>query len=77
MTTGGSSCSLPRVLTDILATQACHGKSQDLPMLGSIADIGTHVGAIKFNDPLTMNECRQLLESLSHCKLPFQCAHGR
>ncbi|XP_065910988.1 DNA mismatch repair protein Mlh3-like isoform X2 [Dysidea avara] len=58
MTTGGSSCIIPLVLTDLLATQACHG-------------------AIKFNDPLTLNECHKLIESLSHCKLPFQCAHGR
>ena len=25
MTTGGSSCIIPRVLSDVLATQACHG----------------------------------------------------
>ncbi|KAL5007944.1 hypothetical protein ScPMuIL_013525 [Solemya velum] len=34
-------------------------------------------GAIKFGDPLTLGECESLLKSLSQCKLPFQCAHGR
>ena len=30
-----------------------------------------------FNDPLTLQECRDLLASLADCALPFQCAHGR
>ncbi|XP_069118087.1 uncharacterized protein [Argopecten irradians] len=34
-------------------------------------------GAIKFGDPLSVEECKELLDSLSHCDLPFQCAHGR
>ena len=34
-------------------------------------------GAIKFGDPLTDGECAELIHSLSSCKLPFQCAHGR
>ncbi|VDI36522.1 DNA mismatch repair protein MLH3 [Mytilus galloprovincialis] len=34
-------------------------------------------GAIKFGDPLTLHECEELLKSLTKCKLPFQCAHGR
>ncbi|XP_041122833.1 DNA mismatch repair protein Mlh3-like [Polyodon spathula] len=34
-------------------------------------------GAIKFNDSLSMEECCRLIESLSVCQLPFQCAHGR
>ncbi|ORY96384.1 hypothetical protein BCR43DRAFT_274473 [Syncephalastrum racemosum] len=33
--------------------------------------------AIMFNDPLTLDECRQLVQSLAHCNFPFQCAHGR
>ena len=35
------------------------------------------LGAIKFGDPLTLTECKDLLKSLTKCKLPFQCAHGR
>jgi DNA mismatch repair protein MLH3 len=34
-------------------------------------------GAIKFGDPLTREECVRLLEELSKCRAPFQCAHGR
>ncbi|XP_056409542.1 DNA mismatch repair protein Mlh3 isoform X2 [Hyla sarda] len=34
-------------------------------------------GAVKFNHPLTVEECRHLMHSLAQCSLPFQCAHGR
>jgi DNA mismatch repair ATPase MutL len=34
-------------------------------------------GAIKFGDKLDYAECARLLDSLSRCSLPFQCAHGR
>ncbi|XP_073443774.1 DNA mismatch repair protein Mlh3 isoform X2 [Dendrobates tinctorius] len=34
-------------------------------------------GAVKFNHPLTVVECCQLMRSLAQCALPFQCAHGR
>ncbi|XP_027425344.1 DNA mismatch repair protein Mlh3 isoform X4 [Zalophus californianus] len=34
-------------------------------------------GAIKFNDGLSPEESRRLIEGLSRCRLPFQCAHGR
>uniref|UniRef100_A0A5F8HIQ8 MutL homolog 3 n=1 Tax=Monodelphis domestica TaxID=13616 RepID=A0A5F8HIQ8_MONDO len=34
-------------------------------------------GAIKFNDSLSLRESRRLIEALSQCQLPFQCAHGR
>lgn len=40
-----------------------------------ISDLTT--GAIKFGDALTREECGDLLQSLSLCDLPFQCAHGR
>ena len=33
--------------------------------------------AIMFNDPLTEEECKLLLQKLSKCAFPFQCAHGR
>lgn len=33
--------------------------------------------AIMFNDPLTMDDCIDLVQRLSKCILPFQCAHGR
>lgn len=34
-------------------------------------------GAIKFNECLTLMESCRLIEALSSCQLPFQCAHGR
>ncbi|XP_006053948.4 DNA mismatch repair protein Mlh3 isoform X2 [Bubalus bubalis] len=34
-------------------------------------------GAIKFNDGLSFEESCRLIEALSWCQLPFQCAHGR
>ncbi|OJT05361.1 DNA mismatch repair protein MutL [Trametes pubescens] len=34
-------------------------------------------GAIMFNDTLTLEQCRNLLDKLSGTALPFQCAHGR
>ncbi|XP_058595685.1 DNA mismatch repair protein Mlh3 isoform X4 [Neofelis nebulosa] len=34
-------------------------------------------GAIKFNDGLSPEESYRLIEALSWCQLPFQCAHGR
>ena len=33
--------------------------------------------AIKFNDLLSMDECRHLLSELKLCAMPFICAHGR
>ncbi|KAI0650516.1 hypothetical protein C8Q79DRAFT_390579 [Trametes meyenii] len=34
-------------------------------------------GAIMFNDTLSLEQCKNLLEKLSEAALPFQCAHGR
>ena len=34
-------------------------------------------GAIMFNDPLTIEKCKELMERLSHTSVPFRCAHGR
>ncbi|KAM8737856.1 DNA mismatch repair protein Mlh3 isoform 2-T5 [Acanthopagrus schlegelii] len=47
-----------------------------LTVLKVLASIACH-GAIKFNDSLSRDECCSLVASLSSCKLPFQCAHGR
>jgi DNA mismatch repair protein MLH3 len=30
-----------------------------------------------FNDELTKLECEELIQRLSKCAFPFQCAHGR
>jgi DNA mismatch repair ATPase MutL len=34
-------------------------------------------GAIKFGDALNKDQCTELINSLSKCQAPFQCAHGR
>ncbi len=34
-------------------------------------------GAIKFGDKLANSQCLQIVNQLSNCRLPFQCAHGR
>ncbi|KAI9497884.1 histidine kinase-like ATPase [Zychaea mexicana] len=34
-------------------------------------------GAIMFNDSLTLEQCRWLIQALSSCRFPFQCVHGR
>ncbi|PSN63935.1 hypothetical protein BS50DRAFT_679128 [Corynespora cassiicola Philippines] len=33
--------------------------------------------AIMFNDELSLEECRELVQKLSNCAFPFMCAHGR
>lgn len=33
--------------------------------------------AIMFNDTLSKNECQKLIDLMSECVFPFQCAHGR
>ncbi|KAL2024340.1 hypothetical protein VTK56DRAFT_8822 [Thermocarpiscus australiensis] len=33
--------------------------------------------AIMFNDPLTGDQCSDLVQRLASCAFPFQCAHGR
>ncbi|KAL7721101.1 DNA mismatch repair protein mutL [Entamoeba marina] len=33
--------------------------------------------AIMFNDELSMEQCKYLIESLQQCQTPFICAHGR
>ncbi|CEG44334.1 hypothetical protein F444_17830 [Plasmopara halstedii] len=33
--------------------------------------------AIMFGDHLSLGQCKELIEDLKTCQLPFQCAHGR
>lgn len=35
------------------------------------------LGAIMFNDPLSIEQCERLVKQLSTTVFPFQCAHGR
>lgn len=34
-------------------------------------------GAIRFGDPLDLEQCHKLIEKLLKCKIPFRCAHSR
>ena len=34
-------------------------------------------GAIRFGDVLSFDDCEDIMNELSKCDLPFQCAHGR
>ncbi|XP_065221278.1 uncharacterized protein LOC135846229 [Planococcus citri] len=45
--------------------------------LQSVVNYEACRGAVKFGDKLTPQICSALLEGMSQCKLPFQCAHGR
>ncbi|XP_068110615.1 DNA mismatch repair protein Mlh3 isoform X2 [Hyperolius riggenbachi] len=45
-------------------------------VLKALASQACH-GAVKFGDPLSVEECCHLVRSLARCALPFQCAHGR
>eukprot|EP00056_Hartaetosiga_gracilis_P012751 m.204038 g.204038 ORF g.204038 m.204038 type:complete len:393 (-) comp13739_c1_seq4:1027-2205(-) len=44
------------------------------PTLQDILNTRACHGAIRFGDALTLNTCNKLLQQLSQCKLPFQCA---
>lgn len=44
--------------------------------LDSIKSRACH-GAIRFGDPLTLDQCHELIEKLLNCKIPFKCAHSR
>jgi len=35
------------------------------------------IGAVMFNDSLTVEQCERLIQQLSETAFPFQCAHGR
>ncbi|KAJ8309576.1 hypothetical protein KUTeg_014450 [Tegillarca granosa] len=52
--------------------------SQDeVRIMTSFKDEFERIGAIKFGHRLSLCKCEELVQSLNHCKLPFQCAHGR
>ncbi len=76
---GRSVCaSIPPTIQRVLNSKACHGMWILYHICSvSVSRLIVIIGAIKFGDPLTLGECSQLVMSLSLCKLPFQCAHGR
>ncbi|KAL4238879.1 DNA mismatch repair protein [Mactra antiquata] len=62
-------------LSVFMSTTAVHGV---LPQTihKVLCSLACH-GAIKFGDKLNTEECTKLINDLSLCDLPFQCAHGR
>uniref|UniRef100_A0A3Q0RIT8 WW domain-containing protein n=1 Tax=Amphilophus citrinellus TaxID=61819 RepID=A0A3Q0RIT8_AMPCI len=65
-----------REQTELLRSTGTVRGTLPLTVLKVLASLACH-GAIKFNDPLSRDECYSLVASLSACQLPFQCAHGR
>ncbi|KAJ6661287.1 hypothetical protein lerEdw1_015424 [Lerista edwardsae] len=65
-----------REQVELLQTTGGARGTLPLTILKVLASQACH-GAIKFNDGLTLEESCHLMEALSCCQLPFQCAHGR
>ncbi|KAH9899633.1 hypothetical protein C8Q73DRAFT_329317 [Cubamyces lactineus] len=67
----------PRQLVDLVNSKACRGTFSDFPRPTLSRSFDSLAGAIMFNDTLTLEQCKRLLDELSETALPFQCAHGR
>lgn len=72
----------PPGIVDLINSRSCRSKFTccilSCPIPIWIAKILSHfAGAIMFNDPLTLEQCSDLLDRLVRCAFPFQCAHGR
>jgi DNA mismatch repair ATPase MutL len=65
-------------MLDLVNSKACRGV--DIIPLHSIHKClmrCVQPGAVMFNDPLDLDQCRRLVQLLSETVFPFQCAHGR
>ena len=77
----------PKVLFELLRSEAwkCEEEGRDSiattttcpPKLLDMLNSRACRSAIMFNDKLTREECRTLIQRLANCAFPFQCAHGR
>ena len=77
----------PKVLLELIRSEAwkCEEEGRDSiattttcpPKLLDMLNSRACRSAIMFNDELTKEECRILLQRLGNCAFPFQCAHGR
>ncbi|KIL86595.1 dna mismatch repair protein mlh3 [Fusarium avenaceum] len=65
----------PRGILELLHSRAC--RSMTLNPVGTFPADVVLLGAIMFNDILTIEQCEKLISCLSRCAFPFQCAHGR
>jgi len=66
------------ILEQVNIMQSSNGqiKMSSVTIFKVLASYACH-GAIKFGDPLDRETCVNMIKQLSHCNLPFQCAHGR
>ena len=77
----------PKVLLELIRSEAwkCEEEGRDSiattttcpPRLLDMLNSRACRSAIMFNDELTKEECRTLIQRLANCAFPFQCAHGR
>ncbi len=68
----------PEGIVEMLNSRACRSMLSQLKVIhpfGFFTDY--ELGAIMFNDILSLEECRVLVTRLAKCAFPFQCAHGR
>eukprot|EP00727_Mastigamoeba_balamuthi_P000612 m51a1_g10548 putative dna mismatch repair protein (559) ;mRNA; f:30890-33562 len=69
----------PRDLVEFLGCLDSSGGSAltKPPAIGRILAHKACRNAIKFGDKLGLADCKELLQMVSRCRTPFQCAHGR
>lgn len=68
----------PQDILDLINSKACRGANGfGFLTLLPILNIFLALGAVMFNDPLDIEQCKRLVWQLSQTMLPFQCAHGR
>ncbi|TIC19479.1 hypothetical protein E3Q13_01141 [Wallemia mellicola] len=79
----------PKLVQDIIQEAVARGMNESTtlnwhvmvglcpPTLLSLVNSKACRNSIKFGDTLSMRDCEMLLQSLSHTKNPYQCAHGR
>ncbi|XP_045483581.1 DNA mismatch repair protein Mlh3-like [Harmonia axyridis] len=76
-------CPLPKLLQLFIREILDHvkhtrGVLTGLPkMMNEIINMEACRGSIKFGEILSQDDMKKLIEELSKCILPFQCAHGR
>jgi len=86
--TRGVCLTIPKEIRDVLNSEACSGENYIVEMIYVLLLLSrgyvyiaiynfSSEGAVKFNMALSKSACTDLLQQLSKCKLPFQCAHGR
>ncbi|KAJ9104252.1 hypothetical protein QFC19_004069 [Naganishia cerealis] len=71
---------MPKRMKELIDSKACRGRCMKVMNYDPVTRLIRHhcpVGAIMFNDPLTVDKRAFLIEQLSKTSFPFICAHGR